>query len=137
MLRLLFNEFEEGYAKLEGGEHQEEISLATAKLAYPYLERMAKKMEEKYEGLKVHTYCIRNDFFGERITVSGLITGQDLMKQLKGQPLGSRLLIPCNMLKMDEDIFLDDFTLKEVSDTLQVPIDIVKFKRTGSESMLF
>ena len=126
MLRLLFNEFEEGYAKLESGEHQEEISLATAKLAYPYLERMAKKREEKYEGLKVHTYCIRNDFFGERITVSGLITGQDLMKQLKDQPLGSRLLIPCNMLKMDEDIFLDDFTLKEVSDTLQVPIDIVK-----------
>ena len=126
MLRLLFNEFEEGYAKLEGGEHLEEISLATAKLAYPYLERMAKKMEEKYEGLKIHTYCIRNDFFGERITVSGLITGQDLMKQLKDQPLGSRLLIPCNMLKMDEDIFLDDFTLKEVSDTLQVPIDIVK-----------
>ena len=72
-----------------------------------------RKMEEKYEGLKVHTYCIRNDFFGERITVSGLITGQDLMKQLKDQPLGSRLLIPCNMLKMDEDIFLDDFTLKE------------------------
>ena len=126
MLRLLFNEFEEGYAKLEDGVHQEEISLATAKLAYPYLERMAKKMEEKYKGLKVHTYCIRNDFFGERITVSGLITGQDLMKQLKDQPLGSRLLIPCNMLKMDEDIFLDDFTLKEVSDTLQVPIDIVK-----------
>ena len=125
-ISFLFNEFEAGYAKLESGEHQEEISLATAKLAYPYLERMAKKMEEKYEGLKVHTYCIRNDFFGERITVSGLITGQDLMKQLKDQPLGSRLLIPCNMLKMDEDIFLDDFTLKEVSDTLQVPIDIVK-----------
>ena len=53
-------------------------------------------------------------------------SGQDLMKQLNDQPLGSRLLIPCNMLKMDEDIFLDDFTLKEVSDTLQVPIDIVK-----------
>lgn len=86
-----------------------------------------KKMEEKYEGLKVHTYCIRNDFFGERITVSGLITGQALMKQLKDQPLGSRLLDPCNMLKIgSEDIFLDDFTLKEVSDTLQVPIDIVK-----------
>ena len=84
MLRLLFNEFEEGYAKLESGEHQEEISLATAKLAYPYLERMAKKMEEKYEGLKVHTYCIRNDFFGERITVSGLITGQDLIDAILG-----------------------------------------------------
>lgn len=57
----------------------------------------------------------QKDFFGERITVSGLITGQDLMAQLKDQELGERLLIPCNMLKMDEDIFLDDFTLDEVA----------------------
>ena len=126
MLRLLFNEFEEGYAKLEGSDRQEELSIATAKLAYPYICRMAKRLEEKFPGIKIHTYCIRNDFFGEKITVSGLITGQDLMAQLKDQELGSRLLLPCNMLKMDEDIFLDDFTLQEVSDTLQVPIDIVK-----------
>ena len=126
MLRLLFNEFEEGYAKLEGSDRQEELSIATAKLAYPYICRMAKRLEEKFPGIKIHTYCIRNDFFGEKITVSGLITGQDLMAQLKDQKLGSRLLLPCNMLKMDEDIFLDDFTLQEVSDTLQVPIDIVK-----------
>lgn len=126
MLRLLNNEFEEGYAKLEGTDRKEEISIATAKLPYPYICRMAQRMEEKFPGIKIHTYCIRNDFFGERITVSGLITGQDLMAQLKDQELGTRLLLPCNMLKMDEDIFLDDFTLQEVSDTLQVPIDIVK-----------
>ena len=94
-------------------------------------------MEEKYEGLKVHTYCIRNDFFGERITVSGLITGQDLMKQLKDQPLGSMLLIPCNMLKMDEDIFLDDFTLKEVSDSFTSSYRYCKIKRTGSDRCYF
>lgn len=53
------------------------------------------------------------------------------MAQLKDQELGERLLIPCNMLKMDEDIFLDDFTLDEVADTLQVPIDIVKSSGPG------
>ena len=126
MLRLLFNEFEEGYAKLESGEHQEEISLATAKLAYPYLERMAKKMEEKYEGLKVHTYCIRNDFFGERITVSGLITGQDLIAQLKDKPLGDRLILPAVMFKSGEEVFLDDITKTQAEDALQIPINIVK-----------
>ena len=126
MLRLLFNEFEEAFGKLTGDDRVEELSVATAKLAYPYVDRMARRMQEKYPGLKIHTYCIRNDFFGERITVSGLITGQDLMAQLKDQELGERLLLPCNMLKMDEDIFLDDFTLDEVADTLQVPIDIVK-----------
>lgn len=126
MLRLLFDEFEEGYRHLEGDDRREEISIATGKLAYPYLCRMAQRIQEKFSGVKIHVYWIRNDFFGERITVSGLVTAQDIMAQLKGRELGSRLLIPCNMLKTDEDVFLDDFTVKEVSDALQVPIDIVK-----------
>ena len=126
MLRLLFNEFEEGMERLGDGDRSGEISVATGKLAYPYIRRMADRIQERYPGVKVHVYCIRNDFFGERITVSGLITGQDIIAQLKGKELGSRLLLPCNMLKADEDVFLDDITVKEVSDALQVPVDIVK-----------
>ncbi len=126
MLRLLFDEFEEGYRHLEGDDRREEISIATGKLAYPYICRMAQRIQKKFSGVKIHVYWIRNDFFGERITVSGLVTAQDIMAQLKGRELGSRLLIPCNMLKTDEDVFLDDFTVKEVSDALQVSIDIVK-----------
>ena len=126
MLRLLFNEFEEGMERLGDGDRSGEISAATGKLAYPYICRMADRIQERYPGVKVHVYCIRNDFFGERITVSGLITGQDIIAQLKGKELGSRLLLPCNMLKADEDVFLDDITVKEVSDALQVPVDIVK-----------
>ena len=126
MLRLLFNEFTEGYETLTGDERQDELSMATGKLAYPYICAMAEKLVEKFPNVKIHVYCIRNDFFGERITVSGLITGQDLTAQLKGKQLGNRLLIPCNMLKTDEDIFLDDLTVREVSDALQVPLDIVK-----------
>ena len=126
MLRLLFNEFEEGMERLGDGDRSGEISAATGKLAYPYIRRMADRIQERYPGMKVHVYCIRNDFFGERITVSGLITGQDIIAQLKGKELGSRLLLQCNMLKADEDVFLDDITVKEVSDALQVPVDIVK-----------
>ena len=126
MLRLLFNEFEEGMERLGDGDRSGEISAATGKLAHPYIRRMADRIQERYPGVKVHVYCIRNDFFGERITVSGLITGQDIIAQLKGKELGSRLLLPCNMLKADEDVFLDDITVKEVSDALQVPVDIVK-----------
>lgn len=126
MLRLLFNEFAEGYEMLAGDERQRELAMATGKLAYPYISAMTEKLMEKFPNIKIHVYCIRNDFFGERITVSGLITGQDLIAQLKGKELGGRLLIPCNMLKTDEDIFLDDLTVGEVSDALQVPVDIVK-----------
>lgn len=126
MLRLLLNEFEEGYAKLETAAVQGEISIATGKLAYPYIRRMAERMEEKYPGLCIHVYQIRNDFFGEKITVSGLITGQDIISQLKGKNLGSCLLLPCSMMKADEDVFLDDYTVKDVSEALQVRIDIVK-----------
>ena len=126
MLRLLFNEFEEGMSRLGGGPGSGAISAATGKLAYPYIRRMADRVEEQFPGRKIHVYCIRNDFFGERITVSGLVTGQDIIAQLKGKDLGSRLLLPCNMLKADEDVFLDDITVKAVSDALQVPVDIVK-----------
>ena len=72
-------------------------------------------------------YPIRNDFFGERITVSGLVTAQDIMAQLAGKELGGeRLLLPCNMLRADEDVFLDDYTVSQVSEALQVPVVIVK-----------
>ena len=84
------------------------------------------QMKEKFPDTTVHVYPIRNDFFGERITVSGLVTGQDLTAQLKGQKLGERLLIPCNMLRVDEDVFLDDYTVADVEKTLQVPLNIVK-----------
>lgn len=126
MLRLLMNEFEEGYERLNGDERDREVSIATGFLAYPYIQRMADRIMEKYPKSKLHVYGIRNDFFGELITVSGLITGQDLIGQLKGKALGEKLLLPCNMLRIEEQDFLDDVTLQDVKDALQVPVDIVK-----------
>ena len=126
MLRLLMNEFDEALADLEGDDRKVEVSIATGKLAYPYLQRMIEKLQMKFPNVKVHLYWIRNDFFGEKITVAGLITGQDLTAQLKGRELGSKLLVPCNMLRDGEEVFLDDVTLTQVKDSLQVEIDIVK-----------
>ena len=126
MLRLLMNEFEEAYGEIEGDERQIEVSMATGFLAYPYLKKMIEKLKEKFPNVTVHLYPIRNDFFGEKITVAGLITGQDLIAQLKGQELGERLLLPCNMLRSGEEVFLDDVTLSELKDSLQIQVDIVK-----------
>ncbi len=126
MIRLLQNEFAECFEDLEGDDRQVEVSMATGFAAYDYIKKMTEKLNTKYQNVKIHLYKIRNDFFGEKITVAGLITGQDLMKQLKGQPLGECLLIPCNMLRNGEEVFLDDTTLSKVKETLQVEIDVVK-----------
>lgn len=126
MLRLLHNEFTEALAAEQGDNEVRELSLATGKLAYPTICTLMEQMKEKFPDTTVHVYPIRNDFFGERITVSGLVTGQDLTAQLKGQKLGERLLIPCNMLRVDEDVFLDDYTVADVEKTLQEPLNIVK-----------
>ncbi len=131
MLRLLLDEFEEAMEVLpedctlpEGG--SAEISLVTGKLAWPYIRRMAETMMRRFEGLSIHVYAIRNDFFGERITVSGLLTGQDIIRQLQGKSLGDRILLPQNVLRSGEDYFLDDITIGEMEKALQVKVDIVK-----------
>ena len=126
MMRLLLNEFEEGFQMLTGDDRKRHASLATGKLAYPFIKRMAERLTEKYPNLDMHVYCIRNDFFGETITVAGLITGQDLKAQLTGQQLGDRLLLPVSMFRNEEDVFLDDMTISQLEEALQVRIDVVK-----------
>ena len=75
---------------------------------------------------QINTYKIINNFFGEKITVTGLLTGGDIIEQLKDKELGAALLIPSNTLKADEDIFLDDVTVDELQKALQVPVIIVQ-----------
>lgn len=126
MMRLLENEFEEAYEKLSGDHLAREVSFATGKLAYPLLCRFAERIKEKYPAVTIYPYEIENRFFGEKITVAGLITGQDLKEQLAEKKLGDALLLPCNMFRSQEEVFLDDVTLSELKDALQSDIDIVK-----------
>ena len=126
MIRLLTTEVHEALDELEGDEEEEELSIATGKLAAVYLAGFLEEIKKKFPNRKVHLYPIRNDFFGEMITVAGLITGQDLIAQLKDKPLGSRLLLPECMFRSGEEVFLDDITRQEVENALQVPVNIVK-----------
>ena len=128
MIRLLMDEFQETLAK----EHRhpfmkaKSFSIATGALAAPFIQKLCREFMEKFPKITIYVYSIRNDFFGERITVSGLITGQDLIAQLKDHPLGDCLILPHNMVRSQEQDFLDDVTVTEVSTALQVPVDIVK-----------
>ncbi len=131
MLRMLLDEAEEALTAAEKSiagtdTVTREISMATGKLAYPYIRRIAERAMALSGNLTVHVYQIQNEFFGEMITVSGLLTGRDICKQLKDKALGEKLYLPENVLRSGEQVFLDDLTVTDVQNTLQVELDIVK-----------
>ena len=107
------------------------VTLATGRLTGSTIRKLIQRLCEAFPGLEAQAVPIRNDFFGETITVSGLITGQDLIAQLKekrnnGTDLGDTLLIPSNMLRSGEEVFLDDLTISDVERELEIrvkPID--------------
>jgi len=98
------------------------VSIATSVSAYKLFEEIVDLLQEKWHNLHIELYSIENDFFGHSINVAGLITGQDYFNQLSGKNLGGELFISSNSLKSDEDIFLDDMTLDELSKKLNVVI---------------
>lgn len=126
MMRSLINEFESAMQMAEDNEiRQCCTSIATGALSYKYICNLIEKAEEKWHNINCKVYKIRNDFFGETITVSGLITGQDLIAQLKGKPLGDMLLLSSNMIKKDSDLFLDDYTISDVEKALNIKVRLV------------
>lgn len=126
MLRLLIEETAYALETYQGDERSHTVSVATGTLAYPFLRDIAGSVSRKFPGVKIHVYPIENDFFGHGVTVSGLITGQDLIHQLQGRELGDMLLLPANMFRSNEEVLLDDVTRQDVENALQVPINIVK-----------
>ena len=136
MMRLLYEETRQQILGMEEAEEEKvssilkagkrEISLATGKLAAPHMERLYSLVKEKYSNVVLHIYEIENRFFGERITVSGLITGTDLSMQLKGKELGTELLLPVSMMRSGEKVFLDDMTVEQLENALQIKVRIVK-----------
>lgn len=135
MMRLLMEEFAAAYEmlinnKCYNGDRnalKRKLTVATGQLACPTLQGLAKQMMEAWPGLEIRVCAIRNDFFGETITVSGLVTGQDLIAQLKerqsaGEDLGEALLIPVNMLRSGEQVFLDDVTVSDVEEALGIHV---------------
>ena len=127
MLRLLMTELEDAIEAHRGEPAvPEPFSIATGRSAAPFLQWSIDRVMETWHTVKGRVYPVENDFFGHTIVVAGLITGQDLIRQLKGKDLGKRLLIPVNMLRHGGDVFLDDYTLEQVSDALGVPLVTVE-----------
>ncbi len=121
MIRLLETEFRSAL-RLSDGVDGAPFSIACGTSVAPFFEKLVASAKERYPELKGSVYAIENDFFGRSINVSGLITGGDLIAQLKGKKLGERLLISQNMLRREEMDFLDDVKLCEASEALGLPI---------------
>ncbi len=127
MMRLFMNEACE--ALCEAGRDESltgRLSFVTAPCAAPYIARILEAFRERFPNKQIDMKVIRNDFFGSRITVTGLLTGRDIIAQLKGQELGSHLLLPANLLRGNEPLLLDDLTVADIEKALQTPVFIVK-----------
>lgn len=124
MIRSLVKETEDCIAAAAGDDRVRNLSIATGMLAAPTIKMLCEKVREKFPNVNATVYAIRNDFFGERITVSGLLTGQDIMAQLKDKPLGERLILPANLLRSGEDVLLDDYHVPDIEKALNIPIRI-------------
>ena len=122
LCRSLESEFSAAARDAEPSFERGKISLATGSLAAPMMRSIADSARSCFPNTEYEVFEIKNDFFGESVTVAGLITGGDLIAQLSGKALGEKLLIPSVMLKRDEDVFLDDVTLSEAEEALGVPI---------------
>ncbi len=126
MLRLLKEEFCDAIDSCKGDDKKRRVHIATGELSKSFLEELMNQLKEKYPNTEVFVHEIHNDFFGEKITVTGLITGKDLMKQLKDKNIDGPLLLSEHMFRDGEEVFLDDVNLAEVKEALQCPVYIVK-----------
>ncbi len=134
MITLLRNEFYDALEVCNKKLKKERtVSIVTGKLAAPLMQELSDAAMEKFPKLKVNVYPIENRFFGELITVSGLLTAQDILAQLEGKELGDKLLLPGSLMKRDEELFLDDMTLDEFKEAVKTKVGIVS---SEGESLL-
>lgn len=133
MLRCLLDDFSQAVEDMEKDAlpSSRHIAIATGVSAYPAIKQCADMAQKKWPLLQCDVIPVKNDFFGHTITVAGLLTGQDIVRQLAGKDLGETLLLSQAMFMAGSDIFLDDMTAEEVSRSLGVPVQ--KVGREGYE----
>ena len=122
MLTLQRQQFEMALEDFEPDDKPRSLSVVTGLAAAPQIKELVSLAEKRWPGLHCTVYPVVNDFFGHNITVAGLITGRDMIAQLKGKDLGERLLFPDVMLRFHTDVFLDDITQSQIEDELGVPM---------------
>ncbi len=132
MLTLMKKEFDDYINKVNFDYNKNvSISIATGIAAYDFISGLCKILENKFKGLSIDVFAIKNEFFGETITVSGLLTGTDIINQLKDKKMGDFLLVPENALMADSTIFLDNIDIKNIENELNVKV--IVSKNNGTE----
>ena len=125
MLSLFKSEFYELLPQITDREKRKRtLSLVTGAAAFGLISEIASEIMKKFPNITINTYCIRNDFFGEMITVSGLLTGTDIINQLKGRELGEYIILPDSLLRNGETVLLDDIYLSDIERELGVKVKI-------------
>ena len=122
MWTLLKTEFEQALEECEERAVDRRVTVVTGVAAYPLISELAKKAENKIKGLSVNVVEVKNKLLGSMITVSGLICGADIVSALENTDLGEELIIPPNCLRSEGDMFLDDMTVDELSEKLNVKV---------------
>ena len=126
MIRSLTQEVEDELSYREGDDRVHEATIATGTLAAPVIKDLCEQVRKVYPNLTVEVYPIINHFFGETITVSGLLTGKDIIEQMKDRKIRGNLILPENLLRSGEDVLLDDLTVSDIENALQTRVRIVK-----------
>lgn len=126
MWALFEKESEEALSELPVPEKTTSITCVTGYAAYPLIKSTIDKAKDKWHNLECEVYKIENNFFGEKITVAGLVTGGDIINQLKGKKLGDTLLIPACMLRFERDLFLDNTSLTDLERELNVKVRVIE-----------
>jgi len=129
MLRSFADEFDMGaedIAELAKSAKPRRVSVATGVASYPLISSLARRISALTDKVEIDVYEIKNYFFGESITVSGLLTGKDIYTQLRDKDLGQALLVPRNALRAGEDVFLCGMTLSELAEKLNVGIRVTE-----------
>ena len=122
MWAMMREEFIAALEQISPTDKQVNVTLAAGEASAPLFQYLVDLLHKKCYNISVNVVAVKNRFFGSKINVSGLLTGSDLLKEFEGKVLGEKLLIPKAMLKNDEEIFLDDISLQELSHTLGVPV---------------
>lgn len=125
MLRSLEQDFLAALKFEELTENPKSFTIATGRAAESFLRGLVEKAKAQFPGLKGQVIGIDNDFFGRTIDVAGLLTGQDLSRQLREHELGDRVLLPLHMLRHGETVFLDDYTVEQLQEEIHCPVQIV------------
>ena len=124
LMRSLQTELETALSQEEGDLQSRSVGIVTGVLAADFMDSLLKKVKNKFSGLSYKIYPIVNYFFGEKITVSGLVTGGDILSQLSGEDLPERLILPSSMLRAEQDLFLDSISIDDVRNKLDRKIDL-------------